>query len=297
MKKHYSFRKILFAVLIGGLLCTVLTGALLVSCMVPTNYLEPDVPKYKEDCAPPSLSPGNTIKVVTFNIAYAKNIDRAIYELSKQPELQDADILLLQEMDHDGTHRIAQALHYNYVYYPASIHPLNGKHFGNAILSKWPISEEAKILLPHKNPVSKQVRIAVFATITIGNDRINVYNIHAETIVLRRSKRLDQVKALINHISGQRPLEYIIAGGDFNTVRKKNIETITQLFNDVGLERATEQVGATSKIFLPLDHIYTKGLHVVDAGKVKNTEASDHFPVWVILEKGKLSASQQRQTY
>jgi endonuclease/exonuclease/phosphatase family metal-dependent hydrolase len=285
MKKHYSFRKIVCALLIGVVLCTVLTGALLVSCMIPTNYLEPDVPKSKEDFAPPLPSPGNTIKVVTFNIAYAKNIERAIYELNAWPELQDADILLLQEMDYDGPQRIAHALHYNYVYYPASIHPLNGKHFGNAILSKWPISEEAKILLPHKNPVSKQVRIAVSATITIANDHITVYNIHAETIVLRRSKRLDQVKALIDHISGQQALEYIIVGGDFNTVRKKNIATITQLFNDVGLERATEQVGATSKIFLPLDHIYTKGLHVIDAGKVKNTGASDHFPVWVILEK------------
>ena len=255
MKKHHSFRKIVFAGLIGGFLCT-LTGVLLVSCMIPTNYLEPDVPKFKEDFASPLPSPGDTIKVVTFNIAYAKHIEQAIYELNVWPELQGADILLLQEMDHEGTKQIAQTLQYNYVYYPASIHPLSNKHFGNAILSKWPISEEAKILLPHKNPISKQVRIAVSATITIDNDRIAVYNIHAETIVLRSSKRLNQVKTLIDHISEQQALEYIIAGGDFNTVRQKNIKTITQLFNDVGLECATEKVGTTSKVFLPLDHIY-----------------------------------------
>ncbi len=280
MNNYHILPKVVFAILIGSFL---------VSCAAPMNYLEPDAPKFKEDfAATPSsslLSRKDTIKVITFNIAYAKNIDRAIHELGEWPELQDADILLLQEMDDHGTKRIAQTLQYNYVYYPASVHPRYDKPFGNAILSKWPISVEAKIILPHTNPLRKQRRIAVSATISIGNDQIKVYNIHTETPLLSRSKRLDQVKTLIEYILDQNPLDYIIVGGDFNTAGRQEIESVTQLFNEIGLKRATKKAGATSKFFLTVDHIYIKGLHVIDTGKGKKSRVSDHFPVWVLLKK------------
>ena len=274
------------------ILSLVLLGAVVASCGPATNYLESEAPKFTGDFTETVSAPKKTLKVVTFNIKYAQKIDQAIDELAKFPELRDVDIFLLQEMDLKGTERIARALQYNYVYYPASLHPRYDKYFGNAIISRWPIGETNKVLLPHKNPVNKQRRIAISATILVGNDTLKVYSVHAEVPILTRTKRVEQVKTLIRHISEQKEFPYIIVGGDFNTALKKDIKVFTTIFTNENFEWATEGIGATAKLSMALDHIYTKGMEVIDAGKIENTRASDHLPVWVVLGKKELRVSQ-----
>ncbi|GAK60530.1 hypothetical protein U27_00427 [Candidatus Vecturithrix granuli] len=265
-------------------LCIFLIGLLLMSCGITTNFLESDMPKFTGHFAQTRSFPDQLLKVVTFNIAGAKKIDCAIAEMQKFKELQDADILFLQEMDETGTARIAEALCYNYVYYPIAIHRKFKQYFGNAILSKWPIQAEEKVILPHANPKDQQRRIAVSATLRIGDELVKVYSVHTETIWLSEMKRREQVKTLVEHIAAQQKFAYIIVGGDFNTVWEKDVNANTLLFNIVHLDRASAGVGATASLFLQLDHIYTKGLRVIENGKVKQSQASDHDPVWVLLE-------------
>lgn len=266
-----------------------LLSTILLSCAVTTNFLEPDAPRFRGHFAADTRSvPAPHLKVVTFNIAAAKKIDCAIEEMLTFEELRDVDILLLQEMDETGTARIAEALHYNYIYYPIAIHRQFKQYFGNAILSKWPIQEEEKVILPHANPKDQQRRIAVAATICIENERVKVYSVHTETIWLSQAKRREQVKALVEHIAAQQTFPYIIVGGDFNTVWKKDVQANTLLFNTNQLDLASAGVGSTVSPFLHLDHIYTKGLRVIANGKVNRSQASDHAPVWVLLEKQKL---------
>ncbi|MDY0093560.1 MAG: endonuclease/exonuclease/phosphatase family protein [Candidatus Vecturithrix sp.] len=264
------------------------------SCGITTNFLESDAPKFTGYFAQTHAFPDGLLKVVTFNIAGAKKIDCAIEEMRNFKELQDADILLLQEMDETGTARIAKALHYNYVYYPIAIHRKFKQYFGNAILSKWPIQAEEKVLLPHANPKDQQRRIAASATLRIGNEDMKVYSVHTETIWLSEDKRYEQVKALVEHIAAQQEFAYIIVGGDFNTVWEKDVNANTLLFNVAHLDRASAGVGATASPFLQLDHIYTRGLRVIESGRVKQSQASDHDPVWVLLEKQRLLSLRQK---
>ena len=276
--------------------CLLLLSTMLISCAATTNFLEPYTPMFRGHfAAEPRSMPAHHLKVVTFNIAAAKKIDRAIEEIQTFKELQDADILLLQEMDETGTDRIAKTLRYNYVYYPIAIHRKFKQYFGNAILSKWPIEEEEKLILPHANPKDQQRRIAVSATICIGNERVKVYSVHTETIWLSEAKRREQVKALVDHIAAQQDFAYIIVGGDFNTVWKKDVQANTLLFNTIQLDRASVGVGATVSPFLHLDHIYTKGLYVIANGRVNHSQASDHAPVWVLLEKQSLFSQKIRR--
>src|SRR5262245_47892387 len=88
------------------------------------------------------------VRGITFNIRFAREIDRAIALLIEDRDLQGADLVFLQEMDAPGTERIAAALGMHYVYYPATVHPGNGRDFGNAVLSRWPLRDEHKIVLP-----------------------------------------------------------------------------------------------------------------------------------------------------
>ena len=70
-----------------------------VSCQTQGNY-SADGPRY-EAAPPPHLvheTPADTLKIVSFNIAFAIQVDSALKVLRTDPEAKDADIILLQEM-------------------------------------------------------------------------------------------------------------------------------------------------------------------------------------------------------
>ena len=51
-------------------------------------------------------------------------------------------------MDEPGARAFADSLGFGYVYFPATLHPVTGRDFGNAVLSRFPIEDERKIVLP-----------------------------------------------------------------------------------------------------------------------------------------------------
>jgi endonuclease/exonuclease/phosphatase family metal-dependent hydrolase len=264
------------------LLCTACT--LLASCRPANNYLDTLEPQFAGDFSDQSSDFSGTVKVVSYNISFAGNIDAAIYELSEFDDLKDADIILLQEMDETGTEEIAQALGYNYVYYPASIHNRHNKNFGNAILAKWPIHAPEKIILPYKSPRNQEIRIAVKAVVLLDGLEILTYSVHTETFWLGHDKRTAQIDALINSIDPG--FQYIVVGGDFNTLTPGSIKELEQSFNEIGMERATQGVDYTAQ-YGPsksvLDHIFTGGMSLIEAGKSEEARASDHLPIWTKL--------------
>src|SRR5258705_4492997 len=119
-----------------------------------------------------------TFRVVSFNIAFAIEIDRAIEVLQQSGPLQNADVIALQEMDAPGTERIARALRMNSVYFPSGVHPRHKRDFGCAILSPWPLVEPRKLILPHRARVSGLQRAATSAIVMHGAEAIRVYSVH-----------------------------------------------------------------------------------------------------------------------
>ena len=260
------------------------TCILLVSCGSIRNYSDALEPRFTGRFSDQPPGSSENIKVVSYNISFGENIDLAIHELSEFEELKDADIILLQEMDEVGTESIAKALDYNFVYYPASLHNRHNKNFGNAILSKWPIGDSEKVVLPYKSPRNQQIRIAVKAVITIDGMEILTYSVHTETFWLGPHKRNAQVDALIESIDTS--YQYIIVGGDFNTLTLESVEEVEDSFREIGMERVSKDVGYTAKyasLEFSLDHIFTRGLSLIEAGKVEEAVASDHYPICVTV--------------
>lgn len=261
---------------------------ILLSCESIENYDDPEEPLYTGSYVDTPPEEDGGIKVISWNIKFSEKIEEAIAELSTVEELQDADILLLQEMDEEGVEQIAKTLNYNYVYYPASIHSEHGKNFGNAILAKWPISHPRKLVLPHKNPTNDQIRIAVRGIVTIGDKEIVTYSVHTETIWLNPARRNEQIDALVADATEiDQAYTYGLSGGDFNTATPGSIGALTKRFEEVGYERMSEGLGYTvikSGIKFVIDHIFAKKMSFIDGGVWRETEASDHFPVWVDLQ-------------
>jgi len=248
------------------------------------NYPDQNYPYYSDNYAVASPKPVEALTVVSYNIWFAENIDQALSELNEIKSQRELDIVLLQEMDEVGTEQIAQELQLNYVYFPAAIEPTYHKNFGNAILSRWPIVDSQKLILPHKSLSNRMNRIATRATIRIQGADILVYSLHTESIFTLPQFREDQYTAVLDDIGPE--AKHVIVGGDFNSFTEANVEEIEEAYRQAGFMRVSEGSGYTIVkygIEVSSDHIFAKGFIVEEAGKMVRATASDHLPIWVTL--------------
>lgn len=260
---------------VGLALCVMLSG-----CRTGRDYPAVDGPRYAgrppgADC---SRTPSDTLRIVTFNIEFALQVDSALAVLGAEPGLRSPDVLLLQEMDAASTRRIADSLGMWFVYYPAIFHERTRRDFGNAVLSRWPIIADAKIVLPHPSRYAGTHRIATAASLLIGLDTIRVYSTHLGTMAdIRGSRRREQLRAILTDAGRYRR---VILGGDLNEGDIGDIAT------QEGYLWPTEKGPRTTSVGR-WDHIFLKGLAPRDAmstGTVENVRgSSDHRPVWLVV--------------
>ena len=262
----------------------------LTGCAKAINYpsvTEPLTTWQTQQASRPAGS--DTFRVVSFNIAFAIEIDRAIEVLQQSAPLQNADVIALQEMDAPGTERIARALRMNAVYFPSGIHPRHDRDFGCAILSPWPLVEPRKLIFPHRARFSGLQRAATSAVVRHGTRPIRVYSLHlpAPMSISGRSRK-DQLRALAaNADSAGMP---VVIAGDFNSHGK--VEELAR----AGYDWVTRDLeGSIPKRFLgiPLkslryDHILERGLERVPGPNAMgvvadNRGASDHRPIWAVF--------------
>lgn len=154
-----------------------------------------------------------SIRIISYNIKYSKKIKEAITEFQTFPNLRDADVIMLQEMDTLGVHQITEALDMSSVYYPVATHGKNQSCFGNAILSRWPIIESHKIILPHLSMFGRQ-RVGVAATVQIGSHKVQLINVHLETMTMKRRKHVDQLKEIISFVQSMYSDGHLLIAGD-----------------------------------------------------------------------------------
>jgi len=260
---------------------------LLASCSVRKTYTDPEGPVYSGDYCPVPAEFTGTLKVVSYNIALGEQTGLAVREFWETPEIRDADIILLQEMDAAGAGALAESLGYDYVYYPSVVHVKHGKDFGTAVLTRWCITSHRKVVLPYEDPVRKSRRAITVAEIGAGDQLAIVMSVHTETAWMNIDRRVAQADSLVRSLVGDH--RYAVVGGDFNTFSWDAIDALDGFFERAGFIRATEGIGSTARwgplgLFeLELDHIYTRGFDVVEAGKVWEAQASDHKPVWAVI--------------
>jgi endonuclease/exonuclease/phosphatase family metal-dependent hydrolase len=251
--------------------------AALSACAHTVNYPSPAGPRYEGHHAVPDTGPA--LKMVTFNVKWGRRVERVAELFAQTPELRDADLVCLQEMDGAGVERLARRLGYDYVYYPAVRHPIAGQDFGNALLSRWPIVEDRKIVLPERHRFRGMQRIAVGATVAAGGPPLRVYCVHLETAAgIEGPQRRRQVEAVLADAAAY---PRVVVAGDLN-----NRNQVGRLFERAGYEWITRDVGRTISLW-SWDHIFTRGLTLRAPGRVGSVRdtrgASDHRPVWAEL--------------
>jgi endonuclease/exonuclease/phosphatase family metal-dependent hydrolase len=242
------------------------------------NYEDPAEPVYVGG-SPRSGAARETLRVVTFNLKWGKEVDRAADLLTRPGPLRDADLVVLEEMDPAGTERLASALGFGYVYVPSAVHPVPKQDFGVALLSPWPIEAPRKLLLPHQNRFRKLRRSAAVATLVSPLGEIRVYGIHFESPAGAWNRvRRDQARAVLADAEGW--TGPVVVAGDFNgRVGPRELAA-------AGFLWSTESVKNTAGPF-DFDHVLARGLcpagTAAAAAAEDATDASDHDPVWAAL--------------
>lgn len=251
-------------------------------CRTGRNFVSPDGPRYAggpQGSVATGHSDSTRLRVVSFNIAFARHVDSAIVLLTSEPALRHADLFLLQEMDEKATARVAGALGLWYVYYPAFLSFRSHRPFGNAVLSRWPIVEDEKIVLPHVARFGRTQRTATAATIRVGSQLVRVYSTHLGTMGdVAPASRRDQLRAVLAD-AGRYPR--VVIGGDMND------EGIGRVAREMGYGWPTRR-GPSTHLLGRLDHIFVRGLASPDrgaAGTVLDARgSSDHLPVWAVAK-------------
>lgn len=282
VKMQFRWFRLRYIILAALLVLLSLPVLLLVSRRPVGDYSDPGGPFYEGSYAIGPAESDDRLRVVSWNLHYGEKLDQVIAALESVEELRDADILLLQEINLEGVEMLAQYLQYNYIFYPAAFHRQRRQEYGNAILSKWPLSNPKKIVLPNWLPGWLQSRNAARAMATIGNMDILLYSVHLDTTWMIPQWAMSQGDFLSSEV--ERSENPVILGGDFNTWTPGSIRALENGLRRVGLERLTWGTGYTfdvSGLKLTLDHIFSVEGLIYQAGVYRQTDASDHYPLWV----------------
>ena len=247
------------------------------ACRGGTNYESTFGPRHAAPL-PMCSSPhgGAHLVVVTYNVAFSRKVDEAIRVLRDVPELAGADVVLLQEMTGDATARIAAALGMGYVYYPAIHHRRAKQDFGNAVLSRWPIERDEKLVLPHRSRYAGTQRAATIATIRVDTLAIRVYSTHLGTAAdISARRRLEQLDTILRD-AARFPIA--VVGGDMITT------DVGPTVRAHGFLGPPHDLPRTTR-FGRWDHVLVRGAALAmpaRAGAVEaGRSASDHSAVWV----------------
>jgi endonuclease/exonuclease/phosphatase family metal-dependent hydrolase len=258
----------------------------------------PLAPELGPPVAPPAR--GATLRVTTWNVYFG--VDPAAYaaDIAATPALAATDVFLLQEIDaHPGegatrTAALAGALGMTWVYVPEREH--DGGTHGNAIVSRYPLLDVQVMTLPHvEQPVNERNRVAIRATVDLGDRAITIGNVHLDTRIgpVDRIRQLDPAAASLPDAA--------VLGGDFNTLPWTWVESLVPLTGTeavVGQDQALilddyldaldyatpipHDADTHRSVFtMRLDAVYARGLSIRAGAVDRSVGRSDHWPVWV----------------
>ena|SRR5436190_5368342 len=243
--------------------------------------------------------PNTEVRLISYNIRWRSGdqLKEIIENFRKDEELGNPTIVALQEVDRNkkrsgqtNTARLIAdelGLHYAWAAPPAPKLD-DEEETGVAILSIYPLTNVKRIVFPHEGP-NRRRRVALGATVRIGNQDLRVYSAHAETRI-SMEKKLQQLNALLDDLDQQPPATPAVIMGDLNTWQTDAAPKTIKLFSDAGFstpfgdQKTFSQRVLLVQIQFRLDWIWLRGLEAVNHGIDRELDVSDHWPLWTIVK-------------
>jgi endonuclease/exonuclease/phosphatase family metal-dependent hydrolase len=238
---------------------------------------------------------GAELRIVSYNMRWrsGEDLKKIIKLFREDAEIGNPAIVALQEVDRQkqrsGRTNTAKLLADELGLYYAWAAPPSAKagaeeETGVVILSAYPLLDVQRIVLPHEGPDHRR-RVALGASVKVGDVELRVYSAHAETR-LSMDKKLDQLNALLDDLDQRKAAIPAIVMGDFNTWPSDAERKTIKLFSDAGFVTpfGSQSTFVRRVLFVPielrLDWIWMRGLEAVSYGIDRKIEVSDHWPLW-----------------
>jgi endonuclease/exonuclease/phosphatase family metal-dependent hydrolase len=174
-----------------------------------------------DDPASVSSLIGSRLRVATWNLwwRFGDDWEARLPVAVETLRAADPDVIALQEVWHDGetssAHHIADALGHE-VTFAGTLEMADGLRFGNAIVSRWPITSEEVRPLPAVDKPD-EARIVLRADIAGPRGPLQVYSTHLSWRMDHSHVRQAQIRAIGELIADSRPRSSPpIVCGDFN---------------------------------------------------------------------------------
>ena len=237
------------------------------------------------------------LRIATYNVHRCRGLDGRTRpeRIARVLRAIDADVIALQEVigagPRGGGHaeELGALLGMGWVMAPAR--QLRGHQFGNAVLSRFPITQHIEHDLSWKTCEPRRVqRVDVGVDSPGGGTTLHVYNVHFGTAILERTHQAERLAAIVSdrHVAGPK-----LVLGDFNEwMRGKATAILIEKLNSVDLTNYLRRRRTYPGVFpiLHLDHIYYDG--AVDIVSVElarsrlSLVASDHLPLFADIRIG-----------
>lgn len=231
-------------------------------------------------------APQSPLRIVTYNIHRSRGMDRRTRPDRVAAVLRDigADVIALQEVVGAGTaglnhvEEIGAALGMGWVLAP--VRHLRGHQFGNAVLSRFPVTHHSQHDLTWK---SCEERGLQRVDLNVNGHTLHVYNVHLGTAILERRYQAQRLATVVadRHVTGAK-----IVLGDFNEWMKGlTTSLLSEKLKSIDLGKYLAR-RRTYPGFFPivhLDHIYYDGALDITGVELARTRlslvASDHLPL------------------
>lgn len=241
-------------------------------------------------------------KIATYNIHKGHSLLKGCNLANLKQGLMelDADILCLQEVQETSRRHFSslaahgssqlnalQNNHYPYVAYGANAIYQHGHH-GNAILSRYPITQWQNIDVSDHRLEQRGILHAI-----ISHPRLGETHVLCAHFGLFKVSRVRQAAALISHVKQHVPAAApLIIGGDFNDWNLHVHRMLTQQLHltDSIESKHKKHVARTFPVQLPwfkLDRLYTRNLTAIEAqvhSGIEWRKRSDHAPISALIK-------------
>jgi endonuclease/exonuclease/phosphatase family metal-dependent hydrolase len=227
-----------------------------------------------------------TLRVATYNIHRCRGLDGRTRpdRIAAVLRAIDADIIALQEVigagPNTGGHaeELGAALGMGWVMAPAR--HLRGHQFGNAVLSRFPITQHVEHDLSWKTCEARRLQRVDIAA---PGGTLHIYNVHLGTAILERRHQAQRLATIVSdrHVGGPK-----LVLGDFNEwMRGLATKMLSDRLHSVDLRNHLRRRRTYPGLFpiLHLDHIYYAGRLEIVGIELPRTRlslvASDHLPL------------------
>src|SRR5215470_1748235 len=227
------------------------------------------------------------MRIVTYNIHKGRGMDgrTSIKRIANVLSGLDADIIALQEIfavcdqEPGQVEVLASELGFHASFGRTRHH--NGRPYGNAILSRWPIIASCEMDISRAD---REKSGCIRADLKTPRGALHVFNIHMGTNYFERRHQVRSLlssKQIVDNLEGPRVLI-----GDFNEwIKGLTTRMLSEKFESLNMELHIRRRRSYPG-FLPimhLDHIYfERPLHIEKAELVRtrlSKIASDHLPL------------------